>query len=120
MAAFHIGECIRKTKQQIPLSAEEIRQLVQGVTAEPPIPDYQLAAWLMAVCFSGLNDDETAALTMAMRDSGRRRWGQNHADSRADCCCLRRLYAEDVRQRSGTYRRYNRQAREHSGAFDGA
>ena len=70
MAVFHIGECIRKTKQQIPLSAEEIRQLVQGVTAEPPIPDYQLAAWLMAVCFSGLNDDETAALTMAMRDSG--------------------------------------------------
>ena len=70
MATFHIGECIRKTKQQIPLSSEEIRQLVQGVTAEPPIPDYQLAAWLMAVCFSGLNDDETAALTMAMRDSG--------------------------------------------------
>ncbi len=70
MVTFHIGECIRKTKQQIPLSSEEIRQLVQGVTAEPPIPDYQLAAWLMAVCFSGLNDDETAALTMAMRDSG--------------------------------------------------
>lgn len=70
MAVFHIGECIRKTKQQIPLSESEIRQLVQGVTAEPPIPDYQLAAWLMAVCFSGLNDEETAALTIAMRDSG--------------------------------------------------
>ena len=70
MAVFHIGECIRKTKQRIPLSKEEIRQLVQGVTAEPPIPDYQLAAWLMAVCFSGLNDEETAELTMAMRDSG--------------------------------------------------
>lgn len=70
MAVFHIGECIRKTKQRIPLSESELRQLVQGITAEPPIPDYQLAAWLMAVCFSGLNDAETAALTMAMRDSG--------------------------------------------------
>lgn len=70
MSAFHIGECIRKTKQQIPLCESEIRALVQGVTADPPIPDYQLAAWLMAVCFSGLNDAETAALTMAMRDSG--------------------------------------------------
>lgn len=75
MAAFHIGECIRKTKQRIPLSEFEIRQLVHGITAEPPIPDYQLAAWLMAVCFSGLNDAETAALTMAMRDSGQvMRW----------------------------------------------
>lgn len=70
MAVFHMGECIRKTKQQIPLTNDEIRQLVKGITAEPPIPDYQLAAWLMAVCFSGLNDAETAALTMAMRDSG--------------------------------------------------
>ena len=70
MAAFHIGECIRKTKQQIPLSADEIRQLVRGITEEPLIPDYQLSAWLMAVCFSGLNDAETAELTMAMRDSG--------------------------------------------------
>lgn len=70
MQTFHMRECIRKTKQQIPLSDEEIRQMIQGLTAEPPIPDYQLAAWLMAVCFSGLTDRETAALTMAMRDSG--------------------------------------------------
>lgn len=70
MHTFHMGECIRKTKQQIPLSETEIRQLTEGITAEPPIPDYQLAAWLMAVCFSGLSDQETAALTMAMRDSG--------------------------------------------------
>ena len=70
MGTFHMGECIRRTKERQPLSNEEIRQLVRGVTAETPIPDYQLAAWLMAVCFSGLTDRETAELTMAMRDSG--------------------------------------------------
>ena len=71
--AFHMNECIRRTKAGIPLDDAQIRALVRGITAEDPaerIPDYQLAAWLMAVCFSGLTDAETAALTMAMRDSG--------------------------------------------------
>ena len=30
MAVFHMGECIRKTKQQIPLTNDEIRQLVKS------------------------------------------------------------------------------------------
>lgn len=72
MAVFHIGECIRKTKAGIPLTVDEIRALVRGITAEDEekIPDYQLSAWLMAVCLRGLSDPETAALTLAMRDSG--------------------------------------------------
>ncbi|MCR4760169.1 MAG: thymidine phosphorylase [Oscillospiraceae bacterium] len=70
MAVFHVNDCIRKTKQGIPLTAAEIGALVRGITKEPLIPDYQLSAWLMAVCLRGLTDDETAALTMAMRDSG--------------------------------------------------
>ena len=68
--AFHMNECIRKTKQGIPLTNAEIAELVRGITKKPLIPDYQLSAWLMAVCFSGLTDAETAALTMSMRDSG--------------------------------------------------
>jgi pyrimidine-nucleoside phosphorylase len=36
------------------------------------VPDYQMAAWLMAVCWRGLDGDETSALTMALADSGRR------------------------------------------------
>jgi pyrimidine-nucleoside phosphorylase len=34
------------------------------------VPDYQMAAFLMAVYFRGLNDAETGALMRAMRDSG--------------------------------------------------
>ncbi len=44
---------------------EFIRELVAG-----NIPDYQAAAWLMAVNFNGLDPDETVALTRAIVDSG--------------------------------------------------
>src|SRR2546422_4286184 len=51
------------------LSSEQIKQVVAACTAGQ-IPDYQLAAFLMAVYFSGLDPAETRALTLAMRDSG--------------------------------------------------
>lgn len=47
--------------------AEVIRELVAG-----NLPDYQVAAWLMAVFFRGLDRQELSALTLAMRDSGER------------------------------------------------
>jgi pyrimidine-nucleoside phosphorylase len=50
-------------------SDEEIRWLVQGYVAGE-IPDYQMAAWLMAVCFNGLSRRETFTLTEAMVRSG--------------------------------------------------
>lgn len=70
---FDMKECIRRTKHGQPLTKEQITGLVRGVTAKDPaeaIPDYQLSAWLMAVCLRGLTDAETAVLTAAMRDSG--------------------------------------------------
>jgi thymidine phosphorylase len=51
------------------LTPEQIREFVREFTAGK-IPDYQMAAMLMAVFFRGLNTAETRALTLAMRDSG--------------------------------------------------
>ena len=51
------------------LNAEQFHEIVSAVVAGN-IPDYQLGAFLMAVFFRGLNTAETAALTLAMRDSG--------------------------------------------------
>ena len=52
-----------------PLPAEHLRALITAYTAGE-IPDYQMAALLMAIYFRGLNTDETRTLTLAMRDSG--------------------------------------------------
>jgi pyrimidine-nucleoside phosphorylase len=52
-----------------PLTSAQIREIVSSVVAGD-IPDYQLASFLMAVFFRGLNPGETTALTLAMRDSG--------------------------------------------------
>jgi pyrimidine-nucleoside phosphorylase len=51
------------------LSAAEFKEMIAAYAAEK-IPDYQMAAFLMAVYFRGLNAAETSALTLAMRDSG--------------------------------------------------
>lgn len=50
-------------------SAEEIEFLIRGYVADE-IPDYQMSAWMMAACWRGLSDAETAVLTRCMRDSG--------------------------------------------------
>ena len=51
------------------LTADQIRNIVEAFT-RGSIPDYQMAAFLMAIFFRGLNKKETTALTLAMRDSG--------------------------------------------------
>jgi pyrimidine-nucleoside phosphorylase len=51
------------------LTASQIEEFVSAGTAGR-IPDYQIAAFLMAVFFRGMNPAETRALTLAMRDSG--------------------------------------------------
>jgi pyrimidine-nucleoside phosphorylase len=50
-------------------SPEEISFLVNGYVSGD-IPDYQIAAWLMAVFFSGMDEKEAGRLTQAMIDSG--------------------------------------------------
>src|SRR5271170_5084106 len=52
------------------LTSGEIRALVAGL-GKGDLADYQMAAWLMAVYFRGLDDAETVALTQAMLESGR-------------------------------------------------
>ncbi|MBA4387130.1 MAG: thymidine phosphorylase [Verrucomicrobia bacterium] len=61
---------IEKKRDGAQLSAEEIRDFINGYT-RGEIPDYQMAALAMAVFFRGMTFDETAALTDAMMRSGR-------------------------------------------------
>ena len=62
-------DLIEKKKRNENLDREEIRFMVQGfVNGE--IPDYQMAAMLMAVCFNGMDDEETTNLTLEMAHSG--------------------------------------------------
>jgi pyrimidine-nucleoside phosphorylase len=51
------------------LSPEQIAFWVDGA-AKGTIPDEQSAALLMAICWRGMNTEETLALTLGMRDSG--------------------------------------------------
>jgi pyrimidine-nucleoside phosphorylase len=51
------------------LEAEQIHEFIHEFSSGV-IPDYQMAAMLMAIYFRGLDSAETAALTTAMRDSG--------------------------------------------------
>ncbi len=63
-------EIIEKKRDGYELSPEEIRFFVDGFT-RGEIPDYQAAAFLMAVYFRGMTPRETADLTLAMAYSGR-------------------------------------------------
>lgn len=62
-------DLIVKKKHGGELDTEEIRQMIAGYT-DGSIPDYQMAAMAMAICFQGMSRRETADLTLAMRDSG--------------------------------------------------
>ena len=62
-------DLIMKKKEGQSLSGDEIRYFIEGYT-KGEIPDYQISALLMAICFQGMNKQETVDLTLAMRDSG--------------------------------------------------
>jgi pyrimidine-nucleoside phosphorylase len=63
------AELIERKRDGEELAADELRELVLGYTRDE-IPDYQIAAFLMAVYFRGLSSAETFALTDAMVASG--------------------------------------------------
>ncbi len=62
-------DLINKKKNRGALSKEEIEFIVKGYTSGE-IPDYQMSAFLMAVCLNGMNYEETLNLTVAMASSG--------------------------------------------------
>jgi pyrimidine-nucleoside phosphorylase len=65
----HAAELIRRKRDGEELDSNELAELVLAY-ARGEVPDYQLAAFCMAVYFKGLNGRETFALTDAMIRSG--------------------------------------------------
>ncbi|WP_028610472.1 pyrimidine-nucleoside phosphorylase [Paenibacillus harenae] len=62
-------DLIQKKRDGGELTASELTYLIDGYS-RGDIPDYQLSAWAMAVFFRGMTPGETAALTLAMANSG--------------------------------------------------
>lgn len=62
-------DIITKKRDGAVLDEAEIRYMVMGYT-QGTLPDYQMAAFLMAVYFKGMNRQETICLTDLMKHSG--------------------------------------------------
>lgn len=66
---MNMYQLIDKKKNKIKLTKDELYYIVKGYT-EGEIPDYQMSAFLMAVCLNGMDDEETYNFTIAMKNSG--------------------------------------------------
>jgi pyrimidine-nucleoside phosphorylase len=64
-------DIIAKKRDRLELDEQEINYFIQAY-AQGDIPDYQAAAWAMAVLLNGMSARETKDLTMAMVNSGER------------------------------------------------
>lgn len=62
-------DIIEKKRDGQALTKQEIEYFIDGYT-NGDIPDYQASSLAMAIYFQDMNDDERAALTMAMVNSG--------------------------------------------------
>ena len=67
--SMRMYDLILKKRQGKPLTKDEIQWMIREYT-DGKIPDYQMSALLMAICFQGLDKEETYELTMAMARSG--------------------------------------------------
>ncbi|OOV14317.1 thymidine phosphorylase [Deinococcus sp. LM3] len=67
--AVNIPDLIRKKRDGETHTRAELETLVLGYT-RGDVPDYQMSAWLMAVFLRGMQEQETADLTMVMAESG--------------------------------------------------
>lgn len=67
---FIPAEIIKKKRRGEPNTREEIEFFV-GSFAKGSLPDYQMSAWAMAICFQGMSGEETAVLTEVMKNSGK-------------------------------------------------
>ena len=63
------AQIIQKKRDGKALTEEEVRFFIDGFTGGE-LPEYQMAALAMAICFQGMNFDETMWLTRAMVESG--------------------------------------------------
>ncbi|MCD7844086.1 MAG: thymidine phosphorylase, partial [Clostridiales bacterium] len=66
---MRMTDLIETKKAGQTLTEAEIRWMIRGYT-DGDIPDYQMAAMAMAICWRGMDGDETAVLTDAMLHSG--------------------------------------------------
>ena len=66
---MRVYDIIDRKKKGYTMTKEEIVYLIEGYV-KGEIPDYQVAAWLMAVYYQGMTDEELLNLTLTMRDSG--------------------------------------------------
>ena len=91
---MNMYDLIVKKKRGGALAKDEIDWMIREYT-DGRIPDYQMSAMMMAVCFVGMTDEETKDLTLAMATC-------------PACCISRRPCGKNVGERAGAHRRNDR------------
>ncbi len=66
---MRVVDLIVKKKNGLRLTKEELHFIIDGYV-KGTIPDYQISALLMAICFNGLDKEEQVNLTTEMLESG--------------------------------------------------
>ena len=62
-------DLLEKKKNGQELNSAQIRYMIEGFM-NGEIPDYQMSAFLMAICINGMSEQETLDMTELMRSSG--------------------------------------------------